>query len=58
MKKQVIKINPTDLAKVTVRSFGSFAWEAGKSGPMKSKVHANKKLKEPKYKNRFHELEQ
>jgi len=58
MKNPVIKIKPTDLNKVTVRAFSRSAWEAGKSGSLKGQVHVSQKRKEPKYKNRFHELEQ
>ncbi|MDP2944175.1 MAG: hypothetical protein Q8N57_01215 [bacterium] len=58
MKKQVMKIKPADLKKATVRAFGRSAWEASKTDPLKGKIHLSKKRKEPKYKNRFHELEQ
>ena len=58
MKKQVIKIKPADLNKATVRAFSCSSWEASKTGSLKGQVHLSKKRKEPKYKNRFHELEQ
>jgi len=57
MKKQVIKIKPADLEKAVIAGFGRSAWEANKTGSLKERVQANKKRKEPKYKNRFHELE-
>jgi len=58
MEKEIIKIKPADLKKATVRAFGHSAWEAGKSGSLKGRIHLDKKRKEPKYKNRFRELEQ
>jgi hypothetical protein len=58
MKKQVIKIKSADLEKAAIAGFGRSAWEANKAGSLKERVHADKKRKEPKYKNRFHELEQ
>lgn len=58
MKKQVIKIKPADLAKAAIRGFSRSAWEANKVNSLKGQVHLSKKRKEPKYKNRFHELEQ
>jgi hypothetical protein len=58
MEKQVIKIKPADLNKATIRAFGRTAWQAGQQGALSGKVQASKKKREPKYKNRFHELEQ
>ena len=58
MKKTVIKIKPADLEKAAVRGFGRSAWETAKVGSLSGKIQASKKRKEPKYKNRFHELEQ
>ena len=57
MKKQIIKIKPADLDKVAIRAFGRSSWEASKAGSLKGNIHFSKKRKEPKYKNRFHELE-
>jgi len=57
MKKQIIKIKPADLDKVAIRAFGRSSWEASKAGSLKGNIHLSKKRKEPKYKNRFHELE-
>ena len=58
MAKQVIKIKPADLEKAAIRGFGRSARETSLAGVMQGQVHASKKRKEPKYKNRFHELEQ
>lgn len=58
MAKQIIKIKPADLEKAVIRGFGRSAWEASQEGSLKGQVHLSKKKKEPKYKNRFHELEQ
>lgn len=58
MEKQVIKIKPADLDKAAIRSFNRAAWQAGRQGTLSGKVQASKKRKEPKYKSRFHELEQ
>ncbi|MFA5108955.1 MAG: hypothetical protein WC458_00180 [Patescibacteria group bacterium] len=58
MSKEIIKIKETDLKKAAVRAFGRSAWEAGKAGSLKGRIHSDKKRKEPKYKNRFQELEQ
>lgn len=58
MKSQVIKIKPADQDKAAIRAFSRSAWEAAKAGPLKGKKHLSQKRKEPKYKNRFHELEQ
>lgn len=57
MKKQVITIKTVDLNKVSVRAFSRSAWEANKIGILKEQVHLDKKRKEPKYKNRFRDLE-
>ncbi|MFA6194467.1 MAG: hypothetical protein WC719_01805 [Patescibacteria group bacterium] len=58
MAKQIIKIKPADLEKTVIRGFGRSAWEASKEIPLRGQVQSSKKKKEPKYKNRFHELEQ
>ncbi len=57
MKIAAIKIKSADFNKATVRSFSRSAWEAKQVAP-KSLIQLSKKRKEPKYKNRFHELEQ
>lgn len=53
-----MKIKPADLNKAAVRAFSRSSWEASKTGSLKEQIHLSKKRKEPKYKNRFHELEQ
>lgn len=58
MKKAVIKIKPADLEKAAIRGFGRSAWEVSKIGSLSGQAHISKKKKEPKYKNRFHELDQ
>ena len=58
MVKQIIRIKPVDLEKAVVRGFGRSAWEASRKNSLAGRVQLSKKKKEPKYKNRFHELEQ
>lgn len=58
MAKQIIKIKPADLEKAVIRGFGRSAWDASQKTPLRGRVQPNRKKKEAKYKNRFHELEQ
>lgn len=57
MAKQVIKIKPADLEQAVIRGFGRSAWDASQKTPLRGRVQPSRKKKEPKYKNRFHELE-
>ncbi|MFA4999761.1 MAG: hypothetical protein WC545_00135 [Patescibacteria group bacterium] len=57
MAKQVIKIKKVDLNRAIVRGLSRTAWEKKKSLPSAGGPQVSRKLKPPRYKKKFKELE-
>lgn len=58
VRRQIIKLKKTDLDRALVRGLSRDAWKTKKLRSVKEQIHLNPKLKKPKHKRRFDELDE